>query len=137
MKRHIYDGQLKRYGIQYMDTLITAESIVLVLLRLKRYEEARTFVAPHVRTAQRTLGPDHDITLRLRVEHAQTIVSSSTLKFQGGVGEHDLRKALDILDDACARMRRILGDAHPHTIRALKIQNQYRAMRPIGVVRGK
>ena len=41
MKRHIYDGQLKRYGIQYMDTLITAESIVLVLLRLERYEEAK------------------------------------------------------------------------------------------------
>ena len=77
------------------------------------------------------------ITLRLRVEHAQTIVASSTLNFQGGVGEHDLRKALDILDDTCTRMRRILGDAHPHTIRALKIQDQYRSMRPIGVVRGK
>ncbi len=77
------------------------------------------------------------MTLRLRVEHAQTIVASSTLKFAGGVREDDLRKALDILDDTCPRLRRVLGDAHPSTILALKIQDDYRSMRPIGVVRGK
>ena len=137
MKRNAYDEQLKRYGNSNVDTLISAASIVIVLQRLKRYEEARDFVAPHVRTAQRTLGPDHDMTLRLSVEHAQTIVASSTLKFQGGVGEHDLRKALDILDDTCSRMRRVLGDAHPHTIRAMKLHHNYRSMRPIGVVRRK
>ena len=140
MKRIIYDGQLKRCGINHMQTLVSAASITIVLRKLERYKEAKVFVAPHVRAAQRTLGPDHDLTLRLRIEHATTIVDASKVKCGGGTvgyGERDVRMALDILDDTCPRLRRVLGGTHPATIRALKIQDDYRSCRPrkVGMAR--
>ena len=60
--------------------------------------------------ARRALGAEHDITLSLRED-----LSRATL--DGESSAEEKREALQMLEDVAAVMRRVLGPAHPDTLR--------------------
>ena len=59
------------------------------------------------RVSQRALGREHFYTLQARVLFAIALYKDADAP------SGDVREAVDILEDACRRARRVLGDAHP------------------------
>ena len=59
--------------------------------------------------ARRVLGESHDLTLRMRMNHAQSLYEDPAAPLC------DLREAVTTLEDLTRTARRVLGGAHPTT----------------------
>ena len=57
--------------------------------------------------ARRVLGEGHRLTLRMKLNYAQTLYED------GSASLDDLREAVTTLEDTERRARRVLGGAHP------------------------
>ena len=91
----------------------------MTLLRQKRFKEAKNVLRKVAPVAPRVLGNEHELTLSLRED-----LSRATL--DGGSSANEKRKALQMLEDTAAVMRRVLGPAHPDTLRAQESLEEYR-----------
>ena len=69
--------------------------------------------------ARRALGAEHALTLSLRED-----LSHATL--DGDSSANEKRKALQMLEDTAAVMRRVLGPAHPDALHAQRQLEHYR-----------
>ena len=90
-------------------TIRAALNLCVSLSNLERFEEARALAQKTIPAVRCALGPDHDLTLCIRRNSAETISMDpkSTLA--------DLRQAETTLKDVCRRTRRVFGASHPET----------------------
>ena len=107
MKRDVYFGRLKLFGEENRDTLVAANNYANSLVKLERFEEAKSLMRKMIPVARRVLGESHDFTLRMRWNYAQTLYSDPAATLD------DLREGVTTLEDAERIGRRVFGGAHP------------------------
>ena len=109
MRRDTYSGTLNIEGEESRNTQLEALNYANVLLRLKRFEEAKSLLRKTMPVARRVLRDSHELTLRMRLIYARALYQddSGTLD--------DLREAVSTLEEAEQTARRVLGGAHPLT----------------------
>ena len=79
------------------------------LIEIKRCEEARSLLRKMIPVAQRVLGGNHEVTLRMRSNYAMALYQADDATLD------DLREAVTTLEDTERTARRVLGGAHPLT----------------------
>ena len=109
MSQDVYYGRLKLNGEENTSTLLAANNYALSLVRLQRFEEARSLLRKMMPVARRVLGDNHKTTLGLRTQYADALWEDP------GATLDDLREAVTTLEDIERIVRRVFGDAHPLT----------------------
>ena len=79
------------------------------LIKLKRVEEAKVLLRKTVPVAQRVLGKEDPLTIKLRWRCAEALYKDD------GATLDELREVMTTLDDAERIARRVLGNLHPTT----------------------
>ena len=109
MKGDVYSGRLKLQGEQHRQTLIAANNYAGCLVKLKRFEEAKSLFRRTMPVARRVLGDSHEITLKMRWIYAKALYRNDSATLD------DLREAVTTLVETERTARRVLGGAHPLT----------------------
>ena len=81
----------------------------VLIIGLKRFEEAKSLLRKTIPVARRVLGEGCDTTVRMRWCYAMALIGDD------GATLEDLREAVTTLEDAERIARRVLGGAHPIT----------------------
>ena len=130
LKKEIYHT-MKELTPNCIDFVGAGLSVVIVLSKLKRHAEAKSFLSEHLPLARRIAGPDHELILRLEFERAEAIYGVSQQKFGGKIGAKDYREALNIVEDVHRRRLRVFGADHPLTRSVVQTLNSLRSHRQI------
>ena len=109
MDRDVYSGWLKLKGEEHETTLSTANNYAVSLLRVKRFEEAKSVLRKMIPVARRVFGEGNRVTLTMRKVYAKA------LYLDPGATLDDLREAVTTLEDTERTARRVLGGARPLT----------------------
>ena len=78
MKRDTYTGYLKLKGEGNIETCRAASNYTISLLRLERFEEAKSLMRQTIPVARRVLGEGHDLTFTLRSVYANALYNIIT-----------------------------------------------------------
>ena len=78
--------------------------------QLRRFEEARSLMRKTIPAAQRVLGDNDRLTLKMRRTYAMALYNDP------GATLDDLREAVTTLEDSQRIARRVFGGAHPLTM---------------------
>ena len=119
LRRDVYFGRLKLSGKEHEETIREASNYAINLLDLRRFKEAKSLLCKWAPVAQRVFGAEHWRTLSLREDLARATLA-------GDSSSKEKRKALQMLEDTVAVMRRVLGPAHPDTLHAQNNLEGYR-----------
>ena len=111
IKREIYSGYLKLHGEENRITILSAYNYANSLACLERFEEAKSLLRNTIPVARRVLGEDDEVTLTIRGDYA------TALSFATGATLGDLRKSAETLQETDKTARRVLGPAHPRSVR--------------------
>ena len=107
MMRAVYSGRLKLSGEENLGALMAANNYANSLVRLRRFEEARSLLRKTIPVARRVLGESHEFTLKMRSLLAQTVFKDD------GATLDDLRESVTTLEDTERTARRVFGGANP------------------------
>ena len=121
LERHIYKRMLALNGIDSSTTLISATCLAMSLVDSERWVEAKGLTRKLIPVARRTLGRDHECTLKLDGALSQAICRDD------GSSLSELRKAVSITEEGSRRARRVYGDEHPDTKMLLEKLQEARA----------
>ena len=80
------------------------------LFELQHFDEVKNLLRYWMPVAQRVLGDNHEVTLRMKDVYARALYKAD------GATLDDLLEAVKMLQDAERTARRVLGAAHPHTV---------------------
>ena len=78
-----------------------------MLVRVQRFEEAKSLMRKTVPVAHRVLGADNRLMLTLRSNYAMALYKAD------GATLDDLREAVTTLEETARIARRVFGGAHP------------------------
>ena len=109
LKRDVYSGTLKLYGKEHKDTLTEAYNYACSLLKVGRFEEARSVLRENILVGRRVLGEGDDLTLSMRANYALALHVDDSATID------DLREAVTPLEDTARIARRVLGGSPPTT----------------------
>ena len=109
IERDVYSGWLKLEGRENQRTLTTANNYADSLLSLRRFEEAKSLMLEMLPVALRALGEGHRLTLKMRLNYAQTLFADTAATLD------DLREAVSTLEDTTRTAWQVFGGAHPLT----------------------
>ena len=90
-------------------TLAAADNYAMSLVRLQRFEEAKSLLLRMVPVARRVLGNDHIQTIKMRWRYAEALYEDANASLE------DMREVATTLEDTGRTARRVLGGAHPVT----------------------
>ncbi len=121
MRREVYSGRLKLNGEEHFASLREADNYAVSLNSLERFEETRALLRKTIPVARRVLGGGNDTTIRMSRTYAMALYLNSDATLD------DLRKALNILEDAARIARRVFGGVHPLTSEVEKHLREARA----------
>ena len=65
--------------------------------------------------SRRVLGPDHELTLRLRSQYARSLLIRSGPEQESTVPRSDWLEAMEVAKDVVETSRRVMGTSHPVT----------------------
>ena len=109
--KKVYSGRLKLHGEEDERTLRAANNYASSLAGLqKNFKEAKALLRKGVPLARRILGEGHRLTLKMRLNYAQTLYMNCT-----SATLNDLHESVTTLEDLERISRRVLGIAHPFT----------------------
>ena len=113
MKKFIYDRKKKLYGSSDTATLVSATHLYASWDNGNDayLVERQSFARKQSRVARRALGPDHEITLRLRSQYARSLLIRSSTPPRS-----DWLEAIEVAEDVVETSRRVLGTSHPLTM---------------------
>ena len=109
MRQDVYSGYLKLYGEEHVSTLRALSNYAMTLKNLNRHDEVKLLLRKSIRVAQRILGGNHELTLKIRWAYAVALCNDPSAKLD------DHRESLEMLEDLERTARRVLGGAHPIT----------------------
>jgi hypothetical protein len=137
LKRETFDRQVATLGVSNECTILSGNNVATSLLGLERWEEAKTLLGEKLLPAARkSLGADHNLTLRLGQNLADALYSNpERTRDDLRLNQHrslrrrdpllntgdDLLEAETIMKHVVERRRRVFGPAHPDTRRAEKM----------------
>ncbi len=127
LRRDVYSGRLKLHGEEHNQTLFAAYNYANMLVHLERFEEGKALLRRTLPVARRVLGENDDMTLRMRW------TSATALHDDPNATLDDFREAVNTLEDTEQTARRVLGGAHPSTV---KIERSLRMARVALAARG-
>ena len=104
--QEIYSSRLKLVGAENINTLLAANNYADTLVKLKRFEEAKTLMRKSVPAARRVLG-DHHHTFAMRANYAAVLYNDPDATLD------DLREAVSTLEEIEPTAQRVLGPANP------------------------
>ena len=107
MKQDVYSGRLKLNGIENKNTLLAAGNYAISLVSLQRFEDAKLVLRKILPVAQRVLGENDILRLRMRKTLATALIAEESATLT------DLREAVTTLEDTTRIARRVLGGAQP------------------------
>jgi hypothetical protein len=107
MRRDVHSGFLKFKGEEDKDTLLAAANYTVSLLKVKRFEEAKSLMRKLMPVARRVLGEGHRLTLKMRTLYAAALYASP------GATLDDLREAVETSEEIARTARRVFGGTHP------------------------
>ena len=81
-----------------------------MLVRLRRFEEAKALLRKTMPVARRVLGGNNGSTLKMRWHYAEALYDDPDATLD------DLREAVTTLEDTERAARRVLGGAYPDTM---------------------
>ena len=107
LMRYVYSGYLKAHGEEDRRTLLAASNYAASLTVVERLAEANSVIRKVMPVAQRVLGNNDEVTLKMRMNHANWLVEdpNATLK--------NVNEAIDTLEEIEPTVRRVFGIAHP------------------------
>ena len=109
--KNVYARRLKLHGEEDERTLRAANNYASSLPNPQRFKEGKALLRKMVPVARRILGEGHRLTLKMRLNYAQSLymdVYGSTLD--------DLHESVTTLEDLERAARRVFGGAHPTTV---------------------
>ena len=109
IERDVYFGWLKLNGEEHEDTLIAALNYTNSLSKLKRFKESKSLLRRTTPVARRALGEGHRLTLKMRLNYAQTLFADTAATLD------DLREAVSTLEETTRTAWQVFGGAHPLT----------------------
>ncbi|CAH0373114.1 unnamed protein product [Pelagomonas calceolata] len=109
MLRDIYSGRLKLHGEEHKETFGAALNYASSLVKLLRFEEAKSLLRRTMPVTRRVLGDTVQITLKMRLCYAFALYKADSATLG------DLREALATQEDTERIARRVYGGAHPMT----------------------
>ena len=109
MTREVYSGRLKLDGEEHERTLLAANNYAFSLMKLERFEEAKTLLRRMLPVARRVLGESDGLTLKLQS------INAASLHRDPGATLDEIHEAMKVLEDTERTARRVLGGAHPLT----------------------
>jgi hypothetical protein len=121
MYRDVYSGYSRRLGEQHAMTIAAADNYAMSLINLRRFDEAKSLSRKTLPVVRRVFGDDHDTTLRARTIYAATLYEDA------GATLDDLRESVTTFEEVERTMRRVLGGAHPNTMKIEIALQQARA----------
>ena len=89
------------------NTILAANNYAVSLNELKRFGEARSLLRKSMPMAQRVLGENNELTLRMRWAYATALCRDPSATLD------DLRESATTLAETAPTARRVLGSAHP------------------------
>ena len=107
LQQDVYSGYLKLYGNEHRGTCLIAENYALTLMDLGRFKEAKRVMRQTIPAAQRVIGANHVVTLKIRWCYAEALYKDDCATLG------DLREAVKTLEEAASGARRVFGGAHP------------------------
>ena len=105
-------------AVRACNTLTECGNLVINLIELERFQEAKRLLRKVAPVAQRVLGNDHELTLSIREN-----LCLATL--DGESPAEEKRDALKMFEDTLGVMRRVLGPQHPDTQRGQRNLHSY------------
>jgi len=90
-------------------TLAAADNYALSLLKLQRFEEAKSLLRKQLPVARRILGKDHIQTIKMTWRSAEALYEDANASLE------DMREVATTLEETERTARRVLGGAHPVT----------------------
>ena len=105
--RHGAEAQTTRPLLQTTPLRLDLHNYATTLIDVQRFEEARSLMRKTIPVAQRVLGTDNHITLKM------TMVCARALRLDTDATLDDLRETVATLEDTARIARRVLGGSHP------------------------
>jgi len=103
---------LKLGGEESIETITAASNYAATLIKLNRFEEARSLLRKSIPVARRVLGESDRLTLEMRWCYATALYQDE------GASLDDRREAVATLESVAHSWKRIFGPAHPETPKA-------------------
>ena len=110
IERDVYSGYVKLNGEEARDTLHEALNFAMTLRKAGHKPEAKEFLRTRSPVADRALGRENYISLRLRWLHANSLCDDADATLD------ELVQAEATLKSVLGSWRRIMGASHPDTI---------------------
>ena len=110
MERDVYSRRLKLDGKEHENTIRAANNYASILAQMRRFEEAKTLFRRTIPVAQRVLGGNNNLTLKMRWHYAEALYKDTSAT------PDDLREAVTSLEELERTTRRVFGSAHPTTV---------------------
>ena len=88
-------------------TLAAADNYALSLLKLQRFEEAKSLLRKQLPVARRILGKDHIQTIKMTWRSAEALYEDADASLE------DMREVATTLEETERTARRVLGGSHP------------------------
>ena len=107
LKLDLYSGSLRLHGEQHKGTVIAAYNYADCLVRLNRFEEAKSLLRKMIPVARRVFDESSEITLKMRWKYAEALCRDTAATLD------DVREAVKTLEDTERTARRVLGGANP------------------------
>ena len=102
---------MRLLGEEHEGTVHTAFNYATALLDLRRFDEGKSLLRKVIPVARRVLGESHEFTLGMRSICARTLYDDPAATLD------DLRESVTTLEELDRTARRVLGGAHPTTLR--------------------
>ena len=124
LKSHSGSTCTPRRGARNAQTHRSASSGRLTIVKLERFEEAKSLLRRILPIERRVHGENDEATLKMLSIYAEALYRDD------GASLDDVREAVTTLEDAARIARRVLGGAHPLTsvIESISLQNARAAL---------
>ena len=107
MRQDVYSGTLKLYGEQHKYTVLAANNYAATLIRLRRFEGAKSLLRKTIPVVRRLLGENHSVMFSMKKNYARAHHQDTSATLD------DLREAVTTLENTERIARRVFGGAHP------------------------
>ena len=124
LRRDVYSGTVKLKGKQHAESITECSNLIINLLELRRFQEAKRLLREVIPVARRVLGNEHTSTLSL----CEDLSRATILDVECSANER--REAIRTVEDTLGVMRRVLGPQHPDTKRVQQNLEAYREAFP-------
>ena len=98
-----------KISLEVLGSITAAKNYADTLVNLKHFEESKSLMLKMIPVARRALGEGHRLTLKMRLNYAQTLFADTAATLD------DLREAVSTLEDTTRTAWQVFGGAHPLT----------------------